>query len=215
MKSIGLFKLFSRKEDYFFEMLDTISGNLLQISTLLNELLESTSIEKSTSLSTQISLLESYANKLYHELITELSENLMTPFDREDILALMSELNGVVDFMHGTSKKIKLYHQTQVSDTMKKLARLIYSCAIELQKAVASLRNLTNIKPLRAACIQIAAFEKQADLIFYEEMANLYKQNADSVSIIKQIEIIQNLETAIDKCKGVSKTLESICMKNN
>src|SRR5215471_3926446 len=57
----------------------------------------------------KVEKLEHVGDEIAHEIFNELGKNFITPFDREDIHALISSLDDVLDYIHGASKRIELY----------------------------------------------------------------------------------------------------------
>jgi uncharacterized protein Yka (UPF0111/DUF47 family) len=152
--------------------------------------------------------------RLTHQLLNDLGNNFITPFDREDIHELVSAIDDVVDYIHGSAKRIILYQQINISPAMQNLAGLILSGSKELNNAVHGLRNITKVKTINEACVKIKTIENHADLVFDTEVSKLFEKNKDEVELIKVIEILQNLEDATDKCNQASKVIKSILMKN-
>ena len=72
----------------------------------------------------QVEKLERIGDEIAHEIFTELGKNFITPFDREDIHALISSLDDVLDYIHGASKRIELYKVTNMTEYIIKLAEL-------------------------------------------------------------------------------------------
>jgi uncharacterized protein Yka (UPF0111/DUF47 family) len=84
----------------------------------------------------------------------------------------------------------------------------------ELALAVPLLRDMSNKDQVLGASVRINSLENQADDIFDNAIAGLFKKSTDPIELIKIKEILVGLETATDKCEDAANTLESIILKN-
>src|SRR6185295_19411513 len=96
------------QEKKFFELFERSSANLVETSKTLVKLVNASS-EKQKELFREIERLEHVGDAITHETFNELSANFITPFDREDIHDMVSSLDDVVDFIHGSAKRIESY----------------------------------------------------------------------------------------------------------
>jgi predicted phosphate transport protein (TIGR00153 family) len=210
----NLFKFLIPQEKKFFPLFEKASGNLLETAVLLTKMVNTTDAEKRRELLREIERLEHIGDSVTHEIFTELSTTFITPFDREDIHALTSAVDDVVDFIHGSAKRIELYKIHVPDGTISKFAELIEKGGEELHKAISALRDLKNVDAIRAACVRINSIENHADDIFDNAIARLFEEKKDAIEIIKIKEVLSVLETATDKCEDAANVLETIIVKN-
>ena len=97
---------FLPKDRKFFPLFERASGNLLDISKVLVEMINESDRDKRRILIKEIERLEHVGDSVTHEIFSELSANFITPFDREDIHTLVSSLDDIVDFIHCSAKRI-------------------------------------------------------------------------------------------------------------
>src|ERR1700739_18351 len=105
----NIFKFLIPQEKKFFQLFEKASSNLLETAVLLTRMVNTTDGDKRKELLREIERLEHIGDSVTHEIFTELSTTFITPFDREDIHALTSAVDDVVDFIHGSAKRIELY----------------------------------------------------------------------------------------------------------
>jgi predicted phosphate transport protein (TIGR00153 family) len=206
-------RFFVPQDRKFFPLFEKASGNLLTISKVLVEMTNTTAPEKRKELIKEIERLEHVGDGVTHEIFNELSSNFITPFDREDIHNMVSSLDDIVDFIHGSAKRIELYKITEITPSMVKLAELVHQGAQELNIAVMNLKNLGNAGKIREACVKINSIENHADDIFDMTIAALFEEEKDAVKIIKMKEVLAALETATDKCEDAANAISSILIK--
>src|SRR5687767_13834112 len=143
------------RDSKFFPLFEKASGNLLQISKVLVEMVNTSAPEKRKALIKEIEHLEHVGDSVTHEIFNELSTNFITPFDREDIHALVSSVDDIVDFIHGSAKRMELYKITEMTPAMGKLAELIQQGAEELHQAVIGLKDIKKSNRIKEACVKI------------------------------------------------------------
>lgn len=212
--TLNIFQFFQPKNKIFFLLFERASANLVEVSKALLEMVTATSPERRKELIREIERLEHVGDNITHETFNELSSNFITPFDREDIHSLISALDDVADYIHGSSKRIELYKVETMTPTVVKLAELIHQSTKELQSAVVELRNMRNINKIKESCVRINSIENHADDIFDTAIAKLFEEEKNAVEIIKMKEVLQALETATDMCEDAANAIESILVKN-
>ena len=206
---------FVPRDKIFFTLFAQASDNLVEIAKTLTELVNTASAEKKSELNKRIADLEHIGDNLTHNIFTELGTNFITPFDREDIHYLASSLDDIVDYIHGTSKRLALYQIGESTLPMKKLAEIIENSAKEIHVAVSGMKNMNNAVRIREAIVRINSLENHADDVFDAAIADLLNNEKDAVKVIKMKEILANMETATDKCEDVANVIESIIVKNS
>jgi uncharacterized protein Yka (UPF0111/DUF47 family) len=144
-----------------------------------------------------------------------LGSNFITPFDREDSHRLVTAIDDIIDYIHGSSKRIDLYKLTVFDNDLIKLAELIEQSTNELRLAVTELKNMSKMRDLTASLVRINSIENHADDIFDNAVARLFEHEKDAVKIIMIKEVLQGLETATDKCEDAANVIESIMIKMN
>lgn len=201
------------KDRKFFPLFERASGNLVTISGVLVEMVNSTNHDKRVELIKEIERLEHVGDSITHEIFHELSSTFITPFDREDIHFLASAIDDVADFIHGSSKRIHLYKIGVISPSIIKLAELTQRSSEELHSAVVELKNMKNIMKIKEACVRVNSIENHADDVFNSAIAQLFEEEKDPIMIIKTKEILSVLETATDKCEDAANIIESLIVK--
>ena len=136
----------------------------------------------------------------------------MTPIDREDILALASALDDVVDFTEEAADYFGLYKIEAPMDQAVRLADVLEQASREVQQAVPRLREL---KDISHHTVEIHRLENDGDRITREAMASLFEGGIDPMVVIRWKDIYEKLENAIDATEKVANILETIAIKNS
>ena len=163
------------------------------------------------SAATEISVLEHRGDELIHEVFTRLNQTFITPIDPEDIHAISSALDDVLDGIEDTAHRLVAYHINPIPANMVSLAEIVARCAKQLQQAF----ELEGKGSPQVYCIEINRLENESDRLSRTLIAQLFDEERDPVQIIKWKEIIEVIETAVDKCEDVANVIESVTIKNS
>lgn len=210
----SIFQYFVPKDKKFFPLFEQAGNNLIDMAKLLKECVNSSDPETRTALYKKLEDLEHVGDNITHQIHLELGRNFITPFDREDIHALASSLDDVADFIHTASSRIELYKLEGATLPMIEITDLILEATEHIAKAMYELKDLKNIRNITDSCVRINSVENKADYIFDKAVADLFENEKDAISLIKQKEVLSAMEDATDKCEDVANVLESILVKN-
>jgi predicted phosphate transport protein (TIGR00153 family) len=164
-------------------------------------------VEKHVS---EIRFLEHKGDQLTHALMQKLNRTFITPFDREDIHALGSALDDVLDLVDAAATRFITYKIKKVTPGARQLAKVILHGTELIVNAVAQLSHPQNMLEY---CEQLTMVEEEADRIKGECIARLFEDSIDPIEVIKWKEIYEVLEASTDKCEDVADVLESVVLK--
>lgn len=211
----SIFQYFVPKDKKtFFPLFEQAATNVVAMSTVLVEAVNSNNPATREELFRQIDKLENKGDELTHQVYLELGKNFITPFDREDIHTLATAIDDIADNIHGAANRMSLYKIDDYNEHIKKLSELILQAANDLDKAVHELKDLRNVRAIADSCIRINSVENQADYVFDRAVADLFLYETDAIRLIKYKEILSALETATDMCEDAANVMESILIKN-
>ncbi|SMO78468.1 DUF47 domain-containing protein [Solitalea koreensis] len=210
----SIFQFLVPKDKKFFPLFIKSTENLVVMADAMIQVMNTTDIAERNALINRIDALENIGDEITHEVFIELSQNFITPFDREDIHYLASAIDDVADYLNGSAKDIILYNITQFTEPMRKMAVLIKEGAVELDKAVKNLSNMKNIKEINQALVKIHSVENQADAVLDASLADLFANEKNAIELIKMKEVLSMLELATDKCEDAANVIESIVLKH-
>ncbi len=213
MSSFGFLKYFMPQDRKFFPLFDKAAANVHEGGKAIYSLVTSTSAEDRQLWLRQIEKIEHIGDDITHEIFKELGSNFITPFDREDIHRLVTSIDDIIDYIHGSSKRIELYKITEFDSDVIKLSELIQQSTDELRLAVFELKNMNRMRDMTASLVRINSIENHADDIFDHAVARLFANEKDAIRIIMEKEVLQGLETATDKCEDAANVIESIMIK--
>ncbi len=196
----------------FFELFDQSARNLVVASEALTDLLEH--FENVETKTVHLKDLEHEGDEITHEIYLQVHKTFVTPFDREDIAALAQRMDDVMDYIEGASTAIRIYGITQPTSAARGLADLIRLQSIQLEKAISVLRHKGRLKSILEQLKEINRLENEADSLYLNSMAELFRGEMNTVDIIKWRDIYDQLEEATDSCEQVAYVLEAIVLKH-
>lgn len=210
----SIFKVFLPKDRVFFQLFEEVAEHVYEMGVKLREMVNEPDEDKRANYLAQIENLEHINDDLTHNIFTELGRNFITPFDREDIHALIKSMDDVADYMQGASSRIRLYQVEKISKSIRKLTEINLEACQLIGVGIKELKEM-NHKAIKEACKRINKLESKADVVFDKAVADIFENENDAKNIIKYKEVLSALETASDKCKNVSNILEQISVKHS
>ena len=201
------------KDKKFFPMFESQADLIFQAAGKLNEIFLTTDPEKHADLFKAIKDLENQGDEVAHQIFDELDKTFITPFDREDIHQLTSKLDDVLDFINGTSQRIRLYKLKDFPAEFVQFSGVLMNGGMEIRNAVGELYNLKRPEMIRQACIKINEVENQADDLYHHVISDLFENEKDAIELIKKKEVLQTMERASDRMEDVADVLKTILIK--
>lgn len=162
----------------------------------------------------KLKTLEHDADELAHEIMRKLNTTFVTPLDREDIHALASALDDILDYIEAAVDRMLLYEIDKPTESATKLAKILAEATEVIVQAVSHLRDMRDNEPIREACVAVNRLENRGDQTNRAALAELFQMHDRPMEALKWREIYDHIETAIDKCEDVADILESTVLKN-
>jgi predicted phosphate transport protein (TIGR00153 family) len=159
----------------------------------------------------EIKEIEHTCDRTTRAIIDRLNRTFVTPLDREDIHALASSLDDVMDAIDATAAVIRLYKITVVRSGARRLVEIIIESMDRVTQAVGALERRTGVLEL---CAQVKQLEHEADRCHQDAIVELFDQERDPIAVIKWKEIFDFLEAATDRCEDVANLLEGVVVKH-
>jgi predicted phosphate transport protein (TIGR00153 family) len=210
----SIFQFLIPKDKKFFPLFEEASSNLVEIASVLHEVVNLPLNERDV-LFLKIDELEQKIEDITRQTNLELSSNFITPFDREDIYSLITSIDNVAGNLQGASSRMKLYHVDKITKSIRKLTEINLEACVNIDIAVKELRSFKSIKNITNACAKIDKLESKSDNVYDKAVAELFINETDAINIIKYKEVLSVLESAADKCKNAASILESIAVKHS
>jgi predicted phosphate transport protein (TIGR00153 family) len=201
---------FIPKNNDFFEFFALAANNIERGARVLNDMLG----EKGDPGQYMIEIkdIEHEGDKITHDTVKMLNKTFVTPIDREDIHALITGLDDVLDLMDSVASKYVLYKMHSPHVEAKELADILLRCSMETVRALTGLQKFD--VSVHHICIELNSLENEADRVVRNAIARLFDNEKDPIEIIKWKEIFETLEDAADKFEDVANIVEGIIVKH-
>jgi predicted phosphate transport protein (TIGR00153 family) len=199
------------KEIDFFEIFDKAASNLTKATSLLVSLMEN--FDNIEARAKEIYEVEQDGDMLTHDIMKKLNRTFITPIDREDIHALASRMDDILDLVWGGVDRMIVFKITAPTREAVELAKDLHETTEVLQKTIRELKA-KNYSHIQEHCIEINRLENRIDRTFRDALGKLFDDMQDPLLIIKWKEIYEHLEDASDRCEDVANVLEGIVLKN-
>jgi predicted phosphate transport protein (TIGR00153 family) len=205
-----LAQFFAPRDRAYFELFEEAGQNLLHASDLLDRMLRN--FPDSKLLARDILICEQEGDRITHDIIDRLNHTFVTPIDREDILALASALDDIVDYTEEVADYLGLYKIEAPMDQAIKLAHVLLAASRQVAEAIPRLRGFSDISRYT---VEINRLENEGDRITREAVASLFDNGIDPMVVIRWKDLFERLEAAIDATERVANILEGIVIKNS
>jgi len=202
--------LFAPRDRVYFELFEEAGQNIVHAVDLLDRML--TDFPDSKDLARDILDCEHEGDRITHDIIDRLNHTFVTPIDREDILALASALDDIVDYAEEVADYLGLYRIEAPMDHAIRLARVLKAAGRQIAEAMPRLRGFREISDYT---VEINRLENEGDRITREAVASLFDGGIDPMVVIRWKDLFERLEAAVDATERVANILEGIVIKNS
>ena len=194
----------------FFDLFIEAGQNAVRAAKLLDEMMNTW--PESEGLSREILKAEQEGDRITHDIIRRLNSTFVTPIDREDIYALATQMDDVVDFTEEAADFLGLYKIEAPMEQAQALTKvLVASC----EQLAMGLENLPSFKDLDKYWIEIHRLENDGDRISRDAVASLFSNGIDPMVVIRWKDMFAVLEEAIDATETAAQIIEGIVIKNS
>jgi predicted phosphate transport protein (TIGR00153 family) len=198
------------RDETFFDMFASSANNLVAAAAVLADLVpDSSNREK---LADQMRDLEHVGDTITHRIYRQLNSSFITPFDREDIYNLASNLDDVMDALDAAADLVVLTKLGALPREMLRQVELLAKAAEETAAAMPRLKTMTGLEPY---WIEVNRLENEADKTYRKLVSRLYTGEYDALTVLKLKEVADNLEAAADAFEHVANVVETIAVKES
>jgi predicted phosphate transport protein (TIGR00153 family) len=201
----------SNRAEAFFQLFIESAENLRTAAELLRDLIVD---YRDVELKAQrIADREHEGDEVTHAIIRRLNTTFVTPMDREDIYALATALDDVMDAIEAVADLFVLHRIEAPRPEMAAQIDVLVRAAIQTEQALGELEDMNRDK-LEPYWIEINRLENEGDKLYRRAVADLFSGDHKAMDVLKWKEVIENLEEALDGLENVANIIESIVLKH-
>jgi predicted phosphate transport protein (TIGR00153 family) len=200
---------FFPRDEQFFDLFNQMATEIRASALLLEEMLGNDPPDR--QLAVRIKDAEHRCDALTHDTIQRLHRTFVTPFDREDLHAMATSLDNVMDAIDHAAALIHLYRITQVRQAARDLAHTV---SASTERLLAALEALKARRPVQPHAVEVNRLENEADRVYQEAVQTLFDVETDPILIMKWKEVYDVLEQITDACEDVANVIEGVVVKH-
>src|SRR6187200_247410 len=157
--------LFASKEREFFDLFEEAARNCVRAAGLLEHMLEEWPDHGETM--RDVVVCEQEGDRITHDIIQRLNATFVTPFDREDIIALASSLDDIVDFIEEVADFLGLYRIEAPMEQAQEQARILHKASRAIADGIPKLRTF---RDLHYCTVEVNRLENEGDRVMREAL---------------------------------------------
>ena len=209
------FQALMPKEGRFFDLFESHAATLCDGARSLHKLLEGGS--EVPEHCAAVAAHEARADDITREVMLHVRRTFITPFDRADIIDLVSSMDDAIDQMHKTAKVTALFDQREFQPDMVRLGEVIVKTAELTAQAVPLLRGMkANAGRLNEITEQVTQLEEESDHLYDAGIGALYRNvgKTDPMAYIIGAEIYDHLEKVVDRFEDVANRISGVLIEH-
>jgi uncharacterized protein len=197
------------KEVRFFDLFDQQSAHIIRAAGLLHELVHNFADARAKT--HLIKEVEHQGDQITHEIVKRLNTTFITPIDREDIHALATRLDDVLDYIEASAERLVVYRIKEPTSACRAMAEVIVMTCAAMDRAIKCLRTMD--AGFHEHAVEVNRLENAADNLLRDSLAALFDEQGDPIEVIKWKEIYETMEIVTDRCEDVANVIEGIILK--
>ncbi|HOW35620.1 MAG TPA: DUF47 family protein [Candidatus Omnitrophota bacterium] len=202
---------FFPKDFNFFDLFEEQVGYAVHASHSFRELVSRGTVNEASL--EKIHAIEHQADDVAHRAIDQLNRTFITPFDREDIHTLVTEMDDIVDMINTIVNRMVVYKIVGINKNLVEFSSVIEESVLAVERAVKGMRNMKHCAAVSDACVEVNRLENVGDSMRDKVLAELFETEKNPIEVIKWKEIYEDAETLLDICEDVAHVVESILVK--
>jgi len=205
-----IFRFFPRTFN-FFDLFEKQVSHAVEAACLFKEIVARGGVSEDAL--SRMASIEHQGDEVAHKIIDQLNKTFITPFDREDIHALASQLDDITDMVNNILNRLRVYNITAVDKNLVEFSVVIEQSVRAVARAIGGLRNHKDGQVVFEACVEVNRLENVGDAMRDQALSELFASARDPIAVIKWKDIYQEAETVLDVCEDVAHVVDSIMVK--
>ncbi|MBA3708629.1 MAG: DUF47 family protein [Planctomycetes bacterium] len=208
----SLLRFLLPKEDHFYDFLEHQAQVAHEAAKVLAKYKDGSTTPQ--GIREQVQDIEHQGDTIVHEMLDALARTFVTPIDREDMQRLSKRLDDIVDLTNAAARACVLFGVEKPTKPMLHLIDKLVECTGLLASIMPQLRRHA-YNQLIESCRSVAQVEKDGDGVFRDALSSLFHDpNIDAKTILREKEVLEDLEKAINRCDQVAEIMTNIAVKH-
>ncbi len=160
-------------------------------------------------------VIEHEGDKICRKIIDKLNRTIITPFDREDIHLIARKTDRLIDLTENVIRNIYFYKPKEKIEAVTEFSDLICRATMNTTKLLKLLKKMKYTSEVKKLVMENHKLEDRGDLVFKKSIVKLFEDEKDPANIIKWKDILENMESIMDRCKNLSNVIEGVIIKSS
>lgn len=161
----------------------------------------------------EIRRLEEQADTITRETIRAIHRTMITPFDRSQVLDLITALDDTMDLMKETGGRVVRYG-VAFTPEMQSMADCAVRAVAEICASIPLLGNIDrNADKLSAMSIEVRAIEGEADELLDRGLRKLFAGEASPGHKLTVERVYDLIEAVVDRCEDITDVIDGIVVE--
>ncbi len=159
---------------------------------------------------------EHEADILRSKMVKELSESLLLPPDREDLMHFVKTLDKIADWTNGAARILGFIEKKlpeNVLNNVSSATELIVNSISKLKESIHALTK-NDLKKALADCEEVDRIEHQADDQKKSLIESIIHSNLDPTSLLLSYQLAEYLEGVTDKIEDAADFIKVVAIKS-
>jgi len=217
MNADAIVKWFMPKEEQFQHLLAKDTQNLLAGARLFAEIARCEKLGERRVLTVELKGIEHQGDLITRQVFDALNSTFITPFDREDLRSIASNLDDILDEVESVAQYLVIFELAESPDALRQFAHILADMAQEIDQLTSLLWDMANEKRIHEGIVRISDLENQGDNLYNTVLADLFREEngRTPLQVLKWKEVYQGLEDACDHCRDYTHAVGNVLVKNS
>jgi predicted phosphate transport protein (TIGR00153 family) len=159
---------------------------------------------------------EHQADELRKKMVDELSEGLLVPPDREDLMHFVKTLDRIADWTNGAARLLGFIEQKLPENIQKNIysaTELIFNSITKLKDAIQALAD-NDLKKALSDCEEVDHIEHNADDQKKTLIEAIIHAKLEPTSLLLTYQLAEYLESVTDKIEDAADFIKVVAIKS-
>jgi uncharacterized protein len=205
------------REEKFFDLFDEAATILSRGSQRFLDMMKD--FDRLEERADELRADEHEGDLVVERIIKALDRSFITPLDREDIHALATSLDDVLDNMEETSHRLEAFRIGRPTPQAVQMAEIVHECCQHIAEAIRLCRKMRERDKMEISLREVGRLENEADRIYRDTESDQFAHPPTDIegmlTMIKWRELYGWLEETVDACRAVAQVMSEIVVKGS
>ncbi len=209
---MGIIERMRRPKVDFFGGFEEAARNNVEAANLLDGLCQD--FRDRGTMVARLHDLEHKGDEITHRMYAALNSVFIPPMDREDIIAIATGLDDVMDHIHEAADAMLVYNVRTPTAVALALAAIIVQCTEVVARQLPHLRSRSAMRQVQEGVVEIHRLENAGDALLRQGIMDLFHHPHDPTEVIAWSRIYETMEHVTDDSEEIADVLRGLVLKH-